>query len=235
MVIAGWSVKGGSGTTVMCAALAAVWSRSVPTVLVDLCGDAPALFGRSTAPKRGLLDWSHAHSSVGPRSLADLIDASTVRGTPDLLCLGEAQQSAASGGRAPATKDQLSRLEEGVLWLAQAYDRVVIDAGSAVDAHANAVVDLSTVGLLMMRPCTITIRAALQSRRAVMGAVLNGSGGGTLRAHDVEALLGVPVFGHVPSVRAIPAAVDAGTFGNRIPRQLHAPVRAIHHALGLEP
>jgi hypothetical protein len=40
-----WSVKGGSGVSVVAAALALIASRDAPTALVDLCGDLPAVLG----------------------------------------------------------------------------------------------------------------------------------------------------------------------------------------------
>lgn len=241
MVIAGWSVRGGSGTTVVCSALASTWSRSVPTVLVDLCGDAPALFGRPTTTRPGLMHWCMAHQSVGPESIGDLVDTQGGKGTPDLLHAGQPLHRGEGGSEpdAAASRGEEQRLEkrlqQGLQWLAQTYDRVVIDLGTRTDARAEALLRASTASLLVMRPCTITMREAIRSKRAVVGTVLVGSGSGSLRADDVEALLGVPVFAHIPTVRSIPAAVDAGTFGQRLPRQLRAPMQAVHTGLGTAP
>jgi cellulose biosynthesis protein BcsQ len=231
MVITGWSVKGGSGTTVMCAALAATLARSAPTVLVDLCGDAPALFGSSTVHRQGLLDWLTADGSVGPETIGNLIDQSRRGAGPDLLPASAPDSSDDCFGTLAVHQRQ--RLEVGMRWLAETYDRVVVDAGSLRGTHAEIVIGLSTATVLVMRPCTMAVRAALRSKRSVVGAVVVGNGSGSLRAHDVEALLGVPVFGHVPTDRSIPAAVDAGTFGVRIPRQLRASVTSLQSGLGL--
>jgi hypothetical protein len=47
MFLACWSAKGGSGTTVVAAALALLAARSVPTgvLFVDFMGDGPAVLG----------------------------------------------------------------------------------------------------------------------------------------------------------------------------------------------
>ncbi len=231
MVITGWSVKGGSGTTVVCAALAATLARTAPTVLVDLCGDAPALFGRATVHRQGLLDWITADGSVGPEAIGNLIDQSRRGDGPDLLAASAPDSS--EDWAAPLTVRQRQRLEVGMGWLAETYDRVVVDAGSLRETAADVVIGLSTASVLVIRPCTMSVRAALRSKRSVVGTVVVGSGSGSLRAHDLEALLGVPVFGHVPTDRSIPAAVDAGTFGVRIPRQLRASVTSLQSGLGL--
>src|SRR5205823_4979023 len=43
MLISCWSVKGGSGTTVVAAAIALALARSAPVVLADFGGDAPTV------------------------------------------------------------------------------------------------------------------------------------------------------------------------------------------------
>src|SRR5436190_24321601 len=55
-----WSPKGGSGTTVVAAALAVLSSRERTTVLIDLGGDAPAALGLGVAGDPGVLDWIEA-------------------------------------------------------------------------------------------------------------------------------------------------------------------------------
>ena len=62
-----WSPKGGSGTTVVAAALALLSSRERPTVLIDLGGDAPAALGLGVAGEPGVHDWiaaPHAHNDA---------------------------------------------------------------------------------------------------------------------------------------------------------------------------
>ena len=52
-----WSAKGGSGTTVIAAALGLVLSHHRPTLLVDLGGDAPAALGMAEPSGPGVHDW----------------------------------------------------------------------------------------------------------------------------------------------------------------------------------
>ena len=52
-----WSAKGGSGTTVVAAALALVLSQRHPTLLIDLGGDSPAALGIAEPHGPGLADW----------------------------------------------------------------------------------------------------------------------------------------------------------------------------------
>ena len=48
MLIVCRSVKGGAGTSVVAAALASLSSRTSSTLLIDLAGDQPAIFGSVT-------------------------------------------------------------------------------------------------------------------------------------------------------------------------------------------
>lgn len=58
MVVTVWSVKGGSGTSVVAAGMAAVLAREGREVLlVDLAGDQPALLGVSEPGGPGVGDW----------------------------------------------------------------------------------------------------------------------------------------------------------------------------------
>src|SRR3954447_24799627 len=58
MLVACWSVKGGSGTTVVSAALAlAVAATGHDALLVDMGGDVPAALGVPEPAGPGLADW----------------------------------------------------------------------------------------------------------------------------------------------------------------------------------
>ena len=52
-----WSAKGGSGTTVIAAALALVLSQRSATTVVDLAGDLPAALGIAEPAGPGVRDW----------------------------------------------------------------------------------------------------------------------------------------------------------------------------------
>ena len=72
MVIACWSVKGGSGTSVVAASLALILAeRSQPpgALLVDLAGDAAAVLGLAE-PATGVREWLAAGDTAPADSLA---------------------------------------------------------------------------------------------------------------------------------------------------------------------
>src|SRR3954467_9038711 len=67
-----WSVKGGSGTTVVAAGLAVLLSRSSPVVALDLAGDLPAALGVAEPPGPGVLEWLAAAPDIGVEALLSL-------------------------------------------------------------------------------------------------------------------------------------------------------------------
>src|SRR5260370_22423248 len=77
MLVACGSVKGGSGTTVVSAALAlSVAATGVDALLVDLAGDLPAALGIPEPEGPGLAEWLGAGPDVPGDALARLeVDA----------------------------------------------------------------------------------------------------------------------------------------------------------------
>ena len=68
MLITCWSSKGGSGTTVVAAALAHLLAAEADgALLVDLGGDLPAALGLPE-PHEGLTGWSRASTSTASLS-----------------------------------------------------------------------------------------------------------------------------------------------------------------------
>src|SRR5438105_4604163 len=69
VLVALWSAKGGSGTTVVATALATVLARSSPSgaVVVDLAGDVPTVLGVPEPDRDGVAQWLAA----GPEVAAD--------------------------------------------------------------------------------------------------------------------------------------------------------------------
>ena len=75
MLIACWSPKGGSGTTVVACGLAAALARTAPppgALLADLSGDAAAVLGVAEPPAPGLAEWLAAGPDVSAGALARL-------------------------------------------------------------------------------------------------------------------------------------------------------------------
>src|SRR3954453_14437028 len=134
MFVACWSVKGGSGTTVVSAGLAlqlAATGRDV--VLVDMAGDLPAALGIHEPDGPGLADWLGAASGVGGDALARLEGGAGPHPTP--LPLGGAQGPTRPplplGG---AMADAPTRAEELAALLAVDARVAVVDCGSSPGA-----------------------------------------------------------------------------------------------------
>src|SRR5437588_6662350 len=74
VLVALWSAKGGSGTTVAATALATVLARSSPSgaVVVDLAGDVPTVLGVPEPDRDGVAQWLAAGPEVAADGLARL-------------------------------------------------------------------------------------------------------------------------------------------------------------------
>ncbi|HET9443595.1 MAG TPA: hypothetical protein VFO65_09740, partial [Acidimicrobiales bacterium] len=74
MLVTCWSVKGGSGTTVVSAALSLLLARRCPggAVVVDVGGDVPAALGLPDPAGSGLSDWVAVGAGPAPGALGRL-------------------------------------------------------------------------------------------------------------------------------------------------------------------
>ena len=212
MFVACWSVKGGSGTTVVSAGLAlqlAVEGRDV--LLVDMAGDLPAALGIPEPEGPGLADWLGAADGVGGDALARLeVDA-----TPNVTLLP-------LGGVMP---DAPKRAEELAALLAFDTRVGVVDCGSSPSATALAVAANAGLSLLVLRPCYLALRRALQAPVEASGVVLVGEPQRALQQADVEDVLGLRVRAAIPWKPAIATAVDAGLLARRLPWPLERGLR----------
>src|SRR5438874_2279879 len=96
MLVACWSVKGGSGTTVVSAVLAVLLARRSErgAVAADLAGDLPAVLGLDGgAAGAGLLDWMAA----GPGVPDGALDRLEVEAGPGLRLLPRGTGTATAG------------------------------------------------------------------------------------------------------------------------------------------
>jgi hypothetical protein len=215
MFFACWSPKGGSGTTVVACALAAVLSRSHPggCLLADLSGDAAAVLGVPDPTGPGLAEWLRAGPDVGSGALARLeVDAG-----PGLRLLpwkAAADQSAGAG-----------RGDALVAALSADARPVVADCGSGVSGAGLALAAGASVSLLVLRPCYLAVRRALAAPVRPSGVVLVVEPGRSLGRRDVEDVLGVPVQAEVALDEAVARAVDAGLLARRLPRSLERALR----------
>lgn len=220
MLIACWSAKGGSGTTVVACALALVLAERSDVVIADLAGDVPAVLGLADDTGPGLSDWVAA-PDVGPEGL-DRLQVDAVSGVRVL------RRGRASPGWEQPDNGGGERLAAG---LAAAGEHVVADCGvlgpdsSGTGAVATAVAAAAGLSLLVIRPCYLALRRALVAPVRASAAVLVCEPGRSLHAGDVEAVLDTPVKARVPIDPVVARAVDAGLLAGRVPARLSQPLR----------
>lgn len=214
MLVACWSVKGGSGTTVVATALALLHARAGGALVADLVGDVPAALGIPEPPGPGLAAWLAAADDVGADALARL--AVTVAPGLDLLATGP-----------PGPPGRPGRGAALAAALANDDRTVVIDAGSSPVGPALDVAAAAAVSLLVVRPCFLALRRAVAAPVRPSGVVLVREPGRSLGRRDVEDALQVPVCAEVDLEPAVARAVDAGLLTTRLPRSL---AHALRHA-----
>ena len=208
MLVACWSVKGGSGTTVVSAVLAALLARRSPqgAVVADLAGDLPAVLGLDgSATGPGLRDWMAAGAGVP----AGALDRLEVDAGPGLRLLPR-------GTGAPVP----GRAEALAAELAVRPVPVVADCGSDGDGAGLAVAAAASLSLLVLRPCYLALRRALDAPLRPSGVVLVSEPGRALDRRDIEDVLDAPVRAEVPVTAAVARTIDAGLVVHRVPRVL---------------
>lgn len=204
MVICCWSVKGGSGTSVVAACLALLAAgRDRDVVILDLAGDQAAILGVDRAGP-GVGDWLRAGEEVALDALARLeVEVS------DGLRLIPA-------GRIGRDVDP-ARVAVA-LELVNRRDRVTLVDLGTVDRRRAAVLERADRSILVVRPCYLALRRA---RSLPPGpepcVVLVAEPGRALDGRDVAHALGVDSVVRVPWEPAVARAVDAGTLTSRLP------------------
>ncbi len=220
MLIACWSPKGGSGTTVVACGLAAALARTAPppgALLADLSGDAAAVLGVAEPPAPGLAEWLAAGPDVSAGALARL-ELEAGAGLRLLAWRPAGPDAARPGsGRAESLLDALSAERRPV----------VADCGSGAFGAGLALAAGAEVSLLVLRPCYLALRRALAAPVRPSGVVLVTEQGRSLGRRDVEDVLGVPVRAEVALDEVVARAVDAGLLGRRLPRSLERALRPI--------
>ncbi len=199
-----WSVKGGVGVSAVAALFALSRAgQAQSTLLIDLCGDQPALLGLPEPEGPGILDWAAA-----PGRPADAINRISVDATPDLRVVPR-------GGGSP-----VGDASETINALTKQPAHVVIDAGTNDTAFARDVIRQSEQRLLVLRCCYLTLRAAQDLDIAPTGVVLLRERGRALGPGDVESVTGVPVIAEIALDIGIARSLDAGLLASRPPRSL---------------
>lgn len=215
MLIACWSPKGGSGTTVVTAALACRLGVAAGGALaVDLAGDLPAALGVADGGGAGIADWLAAAPEVAADGLARL----ERRVTPSLGLIARGRGTLA-GGSADALAGLLAADPRPVV-----ADCGVLRPDDPVGAPAILAAG-ATRSLVVLRACFLGLRRALDAPVRPSGVVLVVEEGRALDAADVESTLDVPVVARVRVTEAVARAVDAGLLARRLPRTLDRDLR----------
>jgi hypothetical protein len=229
MLISCWSLKGGSGTTVVAVALASLLGRRHPggALVVDLGGDVPAALGRpepsvaGDGPGPGVADWLAAGAGVAPDGWSRL----EVRVNAHLALVPR--------GAGPLPAGERAEVLAGLL--AAGGRPVVVDCGvlgttdgdgSSAPGAGHVLASSATASLLVTRACYLALRrcAALPLRPS--GVVLMHEPARALRHRDVESAVGAPVVAVVPHDAAVARAVDSGALATIVPRSLARALRA---------
>jgi hypothetical protein len=217
MLISCWSLKGGSGTTVVAVALASLLGRRHPdgALLVDLAGDVPAAIGLPEQPSAGVADWLAAGPAVAPDGWSRL----------------ERRVGSHLGvvprGDGPLTGGERGEVLAG--FLAAGERPVVTDCGVLVPSDPGAghvLAATATYSLLVTRACYLALRRCRDLPLRPSGIVLLQEPSRSLRGVDVEATVGAPVVAEVPYDAAVARAVDRGDLATAMPRSLSRALRA---------
>ncbi len=212
-----WSVKGGSGTTVVAASLALL-AASAPdgALLVDVAGDAPAALGLPQPDGPGIRDWLVADPPVE----AEALDHLRLHAAPGLHVVpAGADTETIRTGPAVARVELLARA------LGERREAVVVDAG-LLPAPLRPLATRAHTSLLVLRPCYLALRRALTLPVRPTGIVLVCEPGRALGKREVEDVVGVRVLAEVDQDPTIARAVDAGLLASRLPRGLSRALRS---------
>ena len=226
MLVAIWSPKGGSGTTVLAAATASALARRGAVRLADLDGDQPATVGLGADPERGLADWL----DLGAAAPVEALERLAVEVTPTLALLPRGR------GRDPVLAP-VPAAEAGAALAVALGDgpTTVADLGIPTTPATRALLEVADRSVVVVRRCYLALRRAVHApalRRAA-GVVVVDEAGRALGVPEIGDVVDLPVLAQVPWKPAIANAVDAGVLVTRPPDQLARPVDALLGALGL--
>lgn len=241
MFITCWSVKGGSGTTVTAACLAAIAARSLgrPTLLVDLAGDAAAALGVDESVGVGVSDWLTSVLAVtaGEPVRSDVPAGATTRWASTGPGLGDCEQrvddvlSLLAWGDAPTARVDPAAGELLARVLEADGRLVIVDGGTlrpdSTSTITRSVIARSARSLLVSRPCYLTMRRATRCTTHVDGVVLLEESGRALGADDVASVVGAPIVARLRVEPQLARVVDAGLLSSRVPHGVERALGAL--------
>lgn len=207
-----WSPKGGSGTSVVAAALALQTAAAGDEcLLIDLDGDQPAILGLAPCGEHGATDWL-----ASPDVPVDALRALEVPVVERLRLLPR--------GSAHGSEPDAARMDLMAGLLETSTRSVVLDAGSGRTVERWWPASASTVTI--SRTCYLALRRLTGGASAVGDrVVLVEEAGRALTRRDAAGVLG-EIAVHLPWDPAVARAVDAGLLAHRMPRSLR-PLRVL--------
>ena len=221
MLLALWSPKGGSGTSVLAAARALVLARgpAAGCRIADLGGDQPAIFGLAGEPELGLSDWLEA----GAAAPVEALDRLLVEVAPGIALL--------PFGAAVARCVHVRRPRPGPRSRSRCATfpfPVVADCGAADDPATRALAEVADVVVVVdtrLLPRAAPRGARARARAFDRAPCSSTSRGARLSRREIADVLGMPVLARVPVRDTVSRAVDAGVLATRLPDVL---ARAAH-------
>lgn len=250
-----WSAKGGSGTSVVAAALSVAAARRPPgSLLVDLCGDQPAMLGLRQPDGPGVLDWLADGVNAPPDALARL-EIDVIPGLR-LLAAGSADDHNPDsgpdsgpnpgpnpdpgtvadndrdgrGGRHNRDRDRRDQARLLATLLGSERRQVVVDAGRIdgwSESGGRVLAASAGVSLLVVRPCYLALRRVVASRVRPTAVVVVSEPWRALTSADVADVVGAPVVAEIAVEGSVARAVDAGLLATRLPRLLDRALREV--------
>lgn len=219
MLTACWSVKGGSGTTTVAAALTMALARHGRAVTAaDFAGDLPVALGLASPSGPGLRDWLDAGASVPVDGLARIAK----RQESGITLVPQGEWATGVGrddvGAAVRLAKALRALPSG--------GPVVADCGLASSEGLRAFVAESDRSLLVVRACYLALRRAVDAPRPTAIVVVREPGR-SLSPRDIEDTLGVPIATVVEWDPQVAYAVDTGLLRARLPRRVVQSLRSV--------
>jgi hypothetical protein len=221
MLFSCWSLKGGSGTTVVTVALASLLARrhTGGAVVVDLAGDVPAVLGRDDLGGPGVAEWLAAGQAVAPdgwsRLEAPVSDRLAVVPRGRGLLVGGERAAVLAGVLAAGGRPAI--VDCGVL---PPLDTTIDGAGAGHVFAARA-----THSWLVIRPCYLALRRCVALPLRPSGVIVLRERARSFGARDIEEAIGAPVIAEVPVDAAVARAVDAGLLARSVPRGMARALR----------
>ena len=220
MLTACWSVKGGSGTTVVAATLAlGLLGVGRPVVAADFAGDLPVALGVAEPSGPGLLDWLGAGPHVPDDALGRL--AHLQENGLTIIARGDSHAAPV----VPPDADTGRRLADA-LRAVRGGSPVIADCGRSESSAMRSFIAAADRSFLVLRPCYLALRRAVAAPRPT-AVVLITEPDRSLSSGDIEDVLGVPVATEIALDPAVARAVDAGLLGARLPRHFTRAMRAV--------